>query len=198
MSRGAFFDRRAFLISYDPTQDPEGLILERHLLINGPVGAGISLEYYFSMVDNEYYGCSTKIMHNIAGLLGVMEGAASDLRTGLPRQMIEIHEADAPAGRGGSRKSRCSPRSTSASRHCRNWSATAGSIVAAKDPDSDEIHRFDPAPAGCHGSARSSKLPTVACSLTGIAASATPCRRRCCNAGEVDPAHDESRTGPPG
>ncbi|MEA3291565.1 MAG: putative inorganic carbon transporter subunit DabA, partial [Pseudomonadota bacterium] len=31
MSRGAFFDRRAFLISYDPTQDPEGEVLERHL-----------------------------------------------------------------------------------------------------------------------------------------------------------------------
>ena len=32
------FDRRAFLISYDTAIDPEGLILERHLLINGPVG----------------------------------------------------------------------------------------------------------------------------------------------------------------
>ena len=53
MSRGAFFDRRAFLISYDPTQDPDGAELERHLLTNGAVGAGISLEYYFSTVDNE-------------------------------------------------------------------------------------------------------------------------------------------------
>jgi uncharacterized protein len=92
MSRGAFFDRRAFLISYDAAQDPEGEILERHLLINGAVGAGISLEYYFSRVDNEAYGCGSKVMHNVAGFLGVMEGATSDLRTGLPRQMIEIHE----------------------------------------------------------------------------------------------------------
>lgn len=93
LSRGAFFDRRAFLISYDPSQDPAGEVLERHLVINGAVGAGISLEYYFSSANNERYGCSTKVMHNVAGLIGVMEGASSDLRTGLPRQMIEVHEA---------------------------------------------------------------------------------------------------------
>ncbi|HNQ05223.1 MAG TPA: DUF2309 domain-containing protein [Thiobacillaceae bacterium] len=92
-SRGAFFDRRAFLVSYDPSQDPEGELLERHLVINGAVGAGISLEYYFSSANNERYGCGTKVMHNIVGLSGVMQGAASDLRTGLPRQMIEVHEA---------------------------------------------------------------------------------------------------------
>ena len=93
MSRGAFFDRRAFLISYDPTQDADGAILERHLLINGAVGAGISLEYYFSASNDEGYGCGSKITHNVTGLFGVMDGAASDLRTGLPRQMVEIHEA---------------------------------------------------------------------------------------------------------
>lgn len=93
LSRGAFFDRRAFLISYDPTQDPDGNILERHLVINGAVGAGISLEYYFSAANDEGYGCGSKVTHNVAGLLGVMDGASSDLRTGLPRQMVEIHEA---------------------------------------------------------------------------------------------------------
>lgn len=31
-------------------------------------------------------------MHNLAGLYGVMQGASSDLRTGLPLQIIEIHE----------------------------------------------------------------------------------------------------------
>ena len=93
MSRGAFFDRRVFLISYDATTDPEGVVLERLLLANAPVGAGINLEYYFSTVDNERYGCGSKVTHNVSGLFGVMDGAASDLRTGLPRQMIEIHEA---------------------------------------------------------------------------------------------------------
>jgi len=92
LTQGAFFDRRGFVISYDPTQDPTGAIVERILLAMGPVGAGINLEYYFSSVDNRVYGCDTKVPHNVSGLFGVMEGAASDLRTGLPRQMIEIHE----------------------------------------------------------------------------------------------------------
>jgi uncharacterized protein YbcC (UPF0753/DUF2309 family) len=92
-TRGLFLDRRAFLASYDPTQDsPHGTVLERLLESVLPVGAGINLEYYFSRVDNAGYGCGTKLPHNITSLLGVMEGYCSDLRTGLPWQMVEIHE----------------------------------------------------------------------------------------------------------
>ena len=87
-----FFDRRPFGISYDPTIDPDGKILERILLAVGPVGAGINLEYYFSTVDFEKYGSDTKIAHNVNGMIGVMSGAHGDLATGLPRQMTEIHE----------------------------------------------------------------------------------------------------------
>jgi len=43
-------------------------------------------------VDPTGYGCGTKLPHNIVGLIGVMDGHASDLRTGLPWQMVEIHE----------------------------------------------------------------------------------------------------------
>jgi uncharacterized protein YbcC (UPF0753/DUF2309 family) len=92
-SRGLFLDRRAFLTSYDPTQDdPQGSILTGLLKAVIPVCAGISLEYYFSYVDPTGFGCGTKLPHNITSLLGVMDGAASDLRTGLPWQMVEIHE----------------------------------------------------------------------------------------------------------
>ena len=56
------------------------------------MGAGINLEYYFSSVDNERYGCGTKLPHNVTGLIGVMAGHNGDLRTGLPLQMVEIHE----------------------------------------------------------------------------------------------------------
>jgi uncharacterized protein YbcC (UPF0753/DUF2309 family) len=56
------------------------------------VCAGISLEYYFSCVDPQGYGSGSKLPHNIASLLGVMEGASGDLRPGLSLQMIEIHE----------------------------------------------------------------------------------------------------------
>lgn len=97
LTKGLFLDRRAFLNSYDPTQDDaEGTILARILLAAVPVCAGISLEYYFSHVDNAGYGCGTKLPHNITGLLGVIDGAASDLRTGLPWQMVEIHEPMRP------------------------------------------------------------------------------------------------------
>ncbi len=92
-SRGLFLDRRAFLTSYDPTEDDaDHSILTRVLQAVFPVCSGINLEYYFSNVDNVGFGCGTKLPHNLASLLGVMDGAASDLRTGLPWQMVEIHE----------------------------------------------------------------------------------------------------------
>lgn len=92
VSQGTFLDRRVFLISYDATQDLDGKLLENLLLAVGPVGSGINLEYYFSTVNNDYFGSGTKVTHNITGMFGVMEGANSDLRTGLTKQMVEIHE----------------------------------------------------------------------------------------------------------
>jgi uncharacterized protein YbcC (UPF0753/DUF2309 family) len=91
-SRGLFFDRRAFLVSYDAVRDPRDEALARVLGAVIPVCGGISLEYYFSTVDNEGYGCGTKLPHNISGLVGVMNGYQGDLRTGLPLQTVEIHE----------------------------------------------------------------------------------------------------------
>ena len=91
-TRGLFLDRRAFLVSYDPSRDDDGAILARIMAAVVPVVAGISLEYYFSYVDPTGYGSGTKLPHNVTSLLGVMDGAQSDLRTGLPWQMVEIHE----------------------------------------------------------------------------------------------------------
>ena len=92
-TRGLYLDRRSFLTSYDPsTDDSASTILARVLGAVFPVCSGINLEYYFSHVDNRGYGCGTKLPHNLASLLGVMDGAASDLRTGLSWQMVEIHE----------------------------------------------------------------------------------------------------------
>lgn len=93
LTRGLFLDRRSLLASYDPLQDnDESTILIRILQAAIPVCAGISLQYYFSTVDVNGLGCGSKLPHNITSLLGVMEGAASDLRPGLSQQKIEIHE----------------------------------------------------------------------------------------------------------
>jgi len=81
------------LTSYNPAiDDAEASILARVLAAAIPVCAGINLEYLFSTVDNEGYGCGSKLPHNIASLAGVMTGAASDMRPGLSAQMVEIHE----------------------------------------------------------------------------------------------------------
>ncbi|KIG18677.1 putative transmembrane protein [Enhygromyxa salina] len=92
LTRGLFLDRRAFLVSYDPEHDPSGAVLDRLLLIAGPVGSGINLEYYFSRVDPERFGSGTKLPHNVCGYIGVLNGSCGDLRTGLTTQMTEIHE----------------------------------------------------------------------------------------------------------
>lgn len=57
-----------------------------------PVCGGINLEYYFSRMDNSVYGAGTKLPHNVVGLFGVSNGVIGDLRTGLPSQMIEVHD----------------------------------------------------------------------------------------------------------
>jgi uncharacterized protein len=90
--KNIFFDRRAFLNSYNAAIDPEGEILTKILSAAVPVCGGINLEYFFSRVDNEKYGAGTKLPHNVMGLIGVANGIDGDLRTGLPSQMIEVHD----------------------------------------------------------------------------------------------------------
>lgn len=92
LTAGLFLDRRAFLNSYDPTQDPTGEILAAVLGAVIPVCAGINLEYFFSRIDPRAYGAGTKLPHNVNGLLGVCNGVEGDLLTGLPTQMTEIHD----------------------------------------------------------------------------------------------------------
>ena len=91
--RGLYLDRRSFLMSYDASQDtPTSTILARILAAVIPVCEGINMLYTLSAIDNRGWGAGTKLPHNITSLLGVMDGAASDLRTGLPWQGVDIHE----------------------------------------------------------------------------------------------------------
>ncbi|MCB9263372.1 MAG: DUF2309 domain-containing protein [Flavobacteriales bacterium] len=92
LTHGLFLDRRAFLNSYDYKTDPDGLYLTNILNAAAPVCGGINLEYYFSRVDTQKLGAGTKLPHNVIGLNGVANGTDGDLRTGLPGQMIEMHD----------------------------------------------------------------------------------------------------------
>lgn len=96
LTRGVFLDRRAYLQSYDPDQDPDGTILEEIMSAFIPVVRGISLDYYFSTVDSGVtgvLGAATKALHNVVGLIGVMQGAGGDIKTGLPAQgVVPLHE----------------------------------------------------------------------------------------------------------
>jgi hypothetical protein len=90
--QGLFLDRRAFLNSYDYASDLQGERLLGILNAAAPVSGGINLEYYFSRVDNEKLGAGSKLPHNVMGLIGVANGFEGDLRSGLPIQMVEVHE----------------------------------------------------------------------------------------------------------
>ncbi len=87
-----FLDRRAFLNSYDYTTDPEGELLGAVLAPLGVVCGGINMEYFFSRMDNYKLGAGTKLPHNVMGLIGVANSSDGDLRSGLPLQMIEVHD----------------------------------------------------------------------------------------------------------
>ena len=164
ISQGAFFDRRVFLISYDPTQDDdEGHIIENILLAAGPVGAGINLEYYFSTVNNEEYGSGSKITHNVTGQFAVMDGTNGDLRTGLPKQMIEIHEAmrlqvvvEASTDILTKIYLRQPP--------LQQLVGNGWLLLSAKDPDSELISVFIPDKGFVPWDGQTSELPMVACS----------------------------------
>lgn len=92
LTKNLFLDRRSFLNSYDYRQDIDGKLLADILKAGVGVCAGINLEYYFSRVDNKRLGAGSKLPQNIVGLIGVANGVEGDLRTGLPYQMVEIHD----------------------------------------------------------------------------------------------------------
>ncbi len=92
LTRGLFMNRRSFLLSYDWTKDSDGSVLRQVVLGGIPVAVNINMDYYFSAVDNDNFGCGSKLPLNMTSLLGVMTGSQSDLRIGLARQMVEIHD----------------------------------------------------------------------------------------------------------
>lgn len=92
MTKGLFMNRRSFLLTYDWKMDPDGSVLAQIILGGVPVCVNITMDYYFSCVDNENFGCGSKLPLNLTSLLGVMTGSQGDLRIGLASQMVEIHK----------------------------------------------------------------------------------------------------------
>lgn len=83
---------KAFLHSYDWHQDKSFSILEQIMTAPMVVASWINLQYYASTVDNLHHGAGNKTLHNVTGGLGVLEGYAGDLRTGLPWQSLHDGE----------------------------------------------------------------------------------------------------------
>ncbi len=91
-NRHLFLDRRAFLNSYNYLSDPSGEYLLGILRAVAPVCGGINLQYYFAKTDYHRLGAGSKLPHNVIGLIGIANGMDGDLRTGLPRQSVDIHD----------------------------------------------------------------------------------------------------------
>jgi len=96
-SRGLALEGRAFLHEYDHRRDPGFATLE--LILTAPVivASWISLQYYGSVVAPSLFGGGNKLLHNVVGGIGVLEGNGGDLRVGLPWQSVHdgarfVHE----------------------------------------------------------------------------------------------------------
>jgi uncharacterized protein YbcC (UPF0753/DUF2309 family) len=90
-------DGRAFLHCYDWRRDDGFAVLETILTAPMVVASWINLQYYASTVDNRRFGAGNKVLHNVAGGIGVFEGGGGDLRSGLPWQSLHdgqrlVHE----------------------------------------------------------------------------------------------------------
>lgn len=96
-TRGKSLEGRAFLHDYDWRQDEGFGVLE--LIMTAPVvvASWISLQYYGSTVAPQAFGGGNKLLHNVVGGMGVVEGNGGVLRPGLPWQSVHdgenyIHE----------------------------------------------------------------------------------------------------------
>jgi uncharacterized protein YbcC (UPF0753/DUF2309 family) len=83
---------RAFLHDYDWMQDKGFGVLELILTAPVVVASWISLQYYGSTIAPEVFGGGNKLLHNVTGGIGVVEGNGGILRAGLPRQSVHDGE----------------------------------------------------------------------------------------------------------
>jgi len=83
---------RVFLHDYDWAADAGFGVLELILTAPVVVASWISLQYYGSTVAPALFGGGNKLLHNVVGGIGVVEGNGGTLRAGLPWQ--SVHDGD--------------------------------------------------------------------------------------------------------
>jgi uncharacterized protein YbcC (UPF0753/DUF2309 family) len=89
---GKSLEGRAFLHDYDWQGDSDFGVLELILTAPVVVASWISLQYYGSTVAPAVFGGGNKLLHNVVGGIGVVEGNGGALRAGLPWQ--SVHDGD--------------------------------------------------------------------------------------------------------
>lgn len=87
-TKGKTLQGQAFLHDYDWHADADSGVLE--LIMTAPVvvASWISLQYYGSTVAPALFGGGNKLLHNVVGGIGVVEGNGGLLRAGLPWQSV--------------------------------------------------------------------------------------------------------------
>ncbi len=85
---------RCFLHDYDWQQDRANGFAVLELIMTAPVvvASWISLQYYGSTVAPDAFGAGNKLLHNVVGGIGVLEGNGGLLRGGLPWQSVHDGE----------------------------------------------------------------------------------------------------------
>lgn len=89
---GRSLEGRAFLHDYDWRGDKGFGVLELILTAPVVVASWISLQYYGSTVAPQAFGAGNKLLHNVVGGIGVLEGNGGVLRAGLPWQSVHDGE----------------------------------------------------------------------------------------------------------
>jgi hypothetical protein len=88
VTAGTDLGGRAFLHSYDWRADADFATLELILTAPVVVASWISLQYYGSAVAPRVFGGGNKLIHNVVGGIGVVQGNGGRLRPGLPWQAV--------------------------------------------------------------------------------------------------------------
>ncbi|MBS0250034.1 MAG: DUF2309 domain-containing protein [Proteobacteria bacterium] len=87
---GKSLEGRAFLHTYNWKEDSERGFPVLELIMTAPVvvASWISLQYFGSTVAPKLFGSGNKLLHNVVGGVGVIEGNGGAMRAGLPWQSI--------------------------------------------------------------------------------------------------------------